>query len=96
MAVKIADLLEAIRADANATNTKAVTRIHGAVLELVEGYAPDAPDAVKDQAVVQCVGYIWESPASSPARMNFANAMQNSGANAMLAPWRDHRAGVIG
>ena len=63
---------------------------------LVEKYAPDAPDAVKDQATVQAVGYIWEAPASAPARMNFANAMQNSGANAMLSAWREHGAGVIG
>ena len=96
MAVMIVDLLEAIRADANDANTKAVTRIQNAVTELVERYSPDAPDSVKDQAVVQCVGYIWESPAASPARMNFANAMQNSGANALLAPWRVHGAGVIG
>ena len=60
---------------------------------LVEKYAPDAEDAVKDLATVLAVGYIQEAPASAPARMNFANAMQNSGAYAMLSPFREHGAG---
>ena len=96
MAVSITDLLAAIHVEDTAANQTAVTRVRDAVTALVEKYAPDAPDAVKDQATVQAVGYIWESPASAPARMNFANAMQNSGANALLAPWRVHGAGVIG
>ena len=95
MAVTIADLLEAIHVEDNAANRTAVTRIQNAVTALIEQYAPDAPDAVKDQATVQAVGYIQEAPASAPARMNFANAMQNSGANALLAPWREHGAGVF-
>ena len=94
MAVTVADLLEAIRVEQNAPNEKAVTRTQGAVTALVEKYAPDAPDAVKDQAVVQCVGYIWDSPASAPARMNFSNALHNSGAASLLAPWREHQAGI--
>ena len=96
MAVSITDLLAAIHVEDTAANQTAVTRIQNAVTALIEKYSPTAPTEVKDQAVVQCVGYIFESPASSPARMNFANAMQNSGANAMLAPWREHGAGVIG
>ena len=96
MAVTIVDLLAAIQVEDTAANQTAVTRIQNAVTALIEQYAPDAPDAVKDQATVQAVGYIQEAPASAPARMNFANAMQNSGANALLAPWREHRAGVIG
>lgn len=96
MAVSIADLLEAIHVEQNDANQKAVVRIRDAVNAVIATYAPDAPDAVKFQACVQCVGYVWESPASAPARMNFANALQNSGAAALLAPWRVHRAGVIG
>ena len=95
MAITIADLLQAISLEDNAANRTTVTRIQGAVTALIEKYAPDAPDAVKDQATVQAVGYIQEAPASAPARMNFANAMEHSGANAMLAPWREHGAGVF-
>ena len=96
MAVTIEDLLAAIRVEDTPSNRTAVTRIQSAVTALVEKYAPDAEDAVKDLATVLAVGYIQEAPASAPARMNFANAMQNSGANALLAPWREHSAGVIG
>ena len=95
MAVTIADLLEAIHVEDNAANRTAVTRIQGAVTALVEKFAPGAEGVVKDLAVMRCVGYIQEAPASAPARMNFANAMEHSGANAMLAPWREHGAGVF-
>lgn len=96
MAVTLDQLVVAVRATDNANNRTALTFIQNAVTALVERYAPDAPDAVKDQAIIQACGYVWEAPASSPARMNFANAMQNSGAHAVLSPWRDHEAGVIG
>ena len=94
MAVTLDDLRAGIRVEQNAENDTALTRIQGAVTALVEKYAPDAPDAVKDQAIVQACGYIWDSPAASPARMNFANAMMNSGAYAQLSPWREHQAGI--
>ena len=96
MAVTLPDLLEAISVVDNAVNRKKVMRISAAVVDLIRDYSPDAPDSIKDQAMVQCVGYIYESPSSAPARQNFANAMANSGAHAMLAPWRTHQAGVIG
>ena len=70
MAVSITDLLAAIHVEDTAANQTAVTRGTRRGDGLVEKYAPDAPDAVKDQATVQAVGYIWESPASAPARMN--------------------------
>ena len=95
MAISIFNLLAAIRAADNYENATSARRIYDAVTALIEAAAPEAPDAIKDQAAVQAVGYIWEAPASAPARQNFANAMQNSGANALLAPWREHGAGVI-
>ena len=94
MAVSIADLLEAIRVEDSQANQKAVMRIKKTVEAVIEQYAPNAPDTVKDQACIMAAGYIWEAPAAAPARMNFSNALQNSGAASLLAPWREHQAGV--
>ena len=94
MAVGLQDVLTAIRVESNTVNDAAAGRIQSAVTELVDHYAPNAPDTVKDQAVIQAVGYMWHAPASAPARQNFSNAFHNSGAAALLAPWRCHGAGV--
>ncbi len=96
MAVVIADLLEAISKEATTANEKIVGRIQDAVMALIVRYAPLAPEPVKDQALVMCVGYIVDSPAASPGRQNFGYSMQSSGAHSLLAPFRVHRAGVYG
>ena len=95
MALTIQDVLEAIRVEDSMVNQRTVTRIQKTVESLVEHYAPNAPVNVKDQAIIQATGYIHEAPAASPARTNFANAFHNSGAASLLAPWREHSAGVI-
>lgn len=106
MALNTEKLLEAIRVETSDANTRAATRMLEAVTAFLkkQGFTvpikrsdpPGVPDSVFEQAVIQMCGYLWEQPASAPARMNFANAMQNSGASALLAPWKTHRAGVIG
>ena len=94
MAVSIYELLEAIGLESSAATQKTVMRIKKAAETLIESYAANAPDTVKDQACIMMTGYIHEAPASAPARMNFSNALQNSGAASLLAPWREHQAGV--
>ena len=67
-----------------------------AAAALVTKYAPLAPEAVQDQAVLQVVGYIHDGPNWTERRAVTHNAMLSSGAAAMLAPWKVRRAGVIG
>ena len=73
---------------------------------LIERYAPGAPEAVKTEAIVRCVGYLQESPAA-PVRSektgdivtgyhrDSLSALRHSGAMAILSPWKIRRAGAI-
>ena len=97
MALTIQDVLEAIRVEDSTTNQRTVTRIWQASESAVRAYQGYlTPQAVMEQATIMMTGYIHEAPAASPARTNFANALHNSGAASLLAPWREQCAGVIG
>ena len=75
---------------------------------LVERYAPAAPAAVKDEALLRFVGYISQSssfgairkggvgPLSVEYVTNHASMFRNCGAAALLTNWRIRRAGAIG
>lgn len=73
---------------------------------LVERYAPRAPLAIKDEAIVRVAGYLQESPPSN-VRMektgeittsyhrDMGSALRHSGAMALLSPWKVRRGGAI-
>ena len=73
---------------------------------LVERYAPLAPEAVKNEAIVRVAGYLQESP-PAPIRSertgeiqtsyfrDSLSALRHSGAMAILSPWKIRRAGAI-
>ena len=61
----------------------------------VESLAPNAPEAVKDQAVIRLAGYVYDAP-SAPAGGGYSNALRNSGVLAMLARHRPLRAQPVG
>ena len=75
---------------------------------LVEQYAPSAPAAAKDEAVIRFVGYMAQSsnygairkggvgPLSIEYVTNHAAAFRNCGASSLLTHWKIRRAGVIG
>ena len=82
-------------------------RLLPVVTALVTRYAPDAPDVIANEAAIRAGGWLHEQPkagirsdAAGPFTVNYAaglaGAMRNSGAAAMLAPWRVRRAGSIG
>ena len=74
---------------------------------LVENYADNAPDAIKNEAIIRCSGWLYESPSAgqrsesegdlstsySPAMMG---ALRHSGAMGLLSPFKIRRAGKIG
>lgn len=68
-----------------------VTRLLSAATELVQDYAPDAPEGVQNEAVVRVCGWLFDAV---PGR-TFANAMDLSGAKALIAPYRARRARVL-
>ena len=74
---------------------------------MVERYAPGAPQAVKNEAVIRFAGYLRQSdfggivkegigPRDVEYTRNHAAAFRNCGAAMLLSPWKIRRAGVIG
>lgn len=90
--------------------TDDVTRLHAVACGRVTRYAPDAPDALSDMAVVRFAGHLcqtadgrsaWQGYSvgelefSQPANVA-ANAFRLSGAEALLSLYKIRNAGVIG
>ena len=61
--------------------------------ELINLYAPDAPDSVKDEAAVRFVGYLYDAPHAGAGV--HVDAMRNSGAMSLLAWWRHDGADMV-
>lgn len=100
MAVTItpADATLAIRAAAAAdaidpTVATVIGYLFKAASAMVLDHAPKAPDEIHDVALIRLVGWLYDSDPADPA---VGRALLVSGASAVLAPWREHRAGAIG
>lgn len=63
-----------------------------AASSIVLAWAPSAPDAVHDAALIRLTGWLYDA---DPADGRSGQAMQLSGAASLLAPFRVHRAGII-
>ena len=103
MAVTItaAELGQAVGVDSTTA-----TRLLAVATELVTRYAPDAPDAISNEAVIRCAGWLSEQPAAAitsesegDIRTSYAptmlSALRHSGAMGLLSPWKIRRAGAI-
>ena len=88
------------------TDTDA-TRLGSMAAELVERYASSAPDGVKLEAAMRCVGWWAQSAAFPVSSRSFGtagsvdyaltrlNPLLHSGASMILTPWRIHTMGVV-
>ena len=75
---------------------------------LIETVAPNAPEAAQNEAVIRLLGYeidrrnsslaILASQSVLPASVQgaLANSFRYSGAQAVLLPWTQHGAGIVG
>ena len=61
----------------------------------VERHAPDAPDAVHNEAAIRLAAYLYDQE-NAARGMGFASAIRNSGAASVLLTYRVHRAGSTG
>ena len=59
---------------------------------MVNKYAPLAPSTAKNEAAIRVSGYVYDQGTATRGSA-YGNAMRNSGATAILSPWRQHRAG---
>ena len=75
---------------------------------LVLKYAPDAPDAVQNEAVIRTSGYLLNQPSEAMSSLKVGegreeltftpsrqSALRHSGSMALLSPWKIRRAGLI-
>ena len=88
-------------------NDAMAVRLLPVAVALVERFAPDAPDAIQNEAVIRCAGWLIEAPAgpfrsesTGDVRSGFdtsraLSALRHSGAMGLLSPWKARRAGAI-
>ena len=86
---------------------QAATRLGSMAAELVERYAPDAPDGVKLEAAIRCIGWWTQSAAFPVSSRSFGeagsvdyalsrlNPILHSGASMILSPFRTNTMGVV-
>ena len=94
MALSFAQLLAALRLSDSPEEMEQVKRLRPVAWTMVDQFAPHAPEHIKDEATVRICGYYFDAPYASRGT-SLANALANSGAGALLLPYREHRAGAI-
>lgn len=70
-----------------------VNAVLSAATALVLEYAPTAPDAIHNEAATRLAGFLYDAPPGASTR--FQNAMQQSGAVALLGSYRVRRAAAL-
>lgn len=82
-----ADVLTSLRMPAD-SESEAVLKVHyAAAVEMIINYAPLAPLALRNEALVRLTGFLFDEPTG--------NVWGRSGAAGLLAPWVQHSAPVI-
>lgn len=72
----------------DAPATYDLTRLQRVASTFVEAHAPNAPEVVKDEAVILFCGYYADSPSGGAGGgPRYPSIFQNSGAEALLARW---------
>ena len=103
LAAALAELGAALGSD----DDHEIARLGATAAALVEKYAPDAPDPVKDEAVIRASGWLRQAPSygartesegeiSTSYTPTMTGALRASGAMALLTGWKVRRAGAIG
>ena len=93
--LSIDELRDGIRAGDTQQETDVITRLLLVGTALVQKHAPNAPEAVQNEAVVRLAGYLFDQPAAT-SRQGYSSALRNSGARALLLAWRVVGVGVVG
>ena len=90
-----AQLAGAMRVGDSTEETAEVTRLLAFASEAVIRHAPDAPDTAHDESAIRLAAYLFDQP-NAGRGVGYAHAGRNSGAWALLLPYRVHRAGSTG
>ena len=86
------------------SDTADLSRVASAASELILNYAPQAPQANKDEAARRVIGWLIERPSDGTTERNLyggvskkyntQGALRGSGAMALLSPFKVRRAGA--
>ena len=93
MALEVTDLAVALRIIADPVGTLpaaqegVLTRLLAVAATVADTYAPNAPCAIRDEAAVRVAGWLYDRPPEAHTRGH--SAILQSGAQSLLAPWRD-------
>ena len=87
----VVELSAAMRLGDSAEELAEATRLLAYSTEAVLNYAPEAPAATLNEAVIRLASQMFDQPTAT--RGAYSNAMRNSGAARVLMPYRIHRAG---
>ena len=96
MALTLDQLAAEMRLDTPVVEPTAaiLTRLMGVGEAVVDLHASEAPPAVRDEAVIRLVAYLYDQP-ESPAGTRYASAYRNSGCAALVGPWVNRSAAVL-
>ena len=86
------DLLDTLRMGDTDEEMDVACRLYNVAIRQVNRYAPFAPSEVKGEALIRFAGYLYDQPTAGRGAA-YSRAFTNSGASAILAPWRCHRGG---
>ena len=91
MAITFTDLAIALRLSVDGTDVEAaqqgiLNRLIGVGEAHIALLAPNAPEAIRDEAIIRLATYLYDVP-SAGRRDAYANAFVNSGAGALLSRW---------
>lgn len=97
MAITVGQLAAAIRltdgADPPEPQLSMLTRLMGVADALIAMDAPEAPIAVRDEATIRLVAYLFDQPTSASGD-RYGAAFRNSGASSLLSRWVVKRSGM--
>ena len=94
----VTELSAALRLGSTPEETAEATRLLAYATAAISRHLGNAyattPDAIVNEAAIRLAGYLFDAPTVS-AGAGYANSLRNSGAAAILLPYRVHRAGVV-
>ena len=90
--VTVSDVARSIRAVDSTDVTAELTALLDYATAEVTRIAPNAPAVVQNRAAISVCGYLYDRPTAG-RMMTYSNSIRNSGAGAMLLPYRTHRGG---
>ena len=88
----VSDVSRSIRAVDSPDVTAELTALLDYATAEVTRIAPNAPATAHNRAATSIVSYLYDRPTAGRG-MAYANVIRNSGAGAMLLPYRTHRGG---